>query len=81
MADQADHSARALPPSVFWRVRQIARRGLREVAARLWSSLWQVVIGVGIWSALVLFSRAWLAVFARGPTEALWRRLGYGRGR
>jgi len=39
----------------------------------------QFFLAVGIWLVLVAFSHCWLARFARGPLEALWRRLAYGR--
>ena len=53
MTNQVDHSAPALPSGFLWRVRLAVRRGLRELAARLWSSLWQVVIVAVIMAALV----------------------------
>ena len=53
MTNQADHSARALPSGALWRAGQAARRALRELAARLWTSLWQVVIVAVIMASLV----------------------------
>ncbi|MGK2921988.1 MAG: ATP-binding protein [Methyloceanibacter sp.] len=53
MTNQVDHSAPALPPGLLWRALHAVRRGLRELAARLWSSLWQVVIVAVIMAALV----------------------------
>lgn len=37
--------------------------------------------GVGLFLALSLLSRMWLAVWPQGPAEVLWRRLAYGAGR
>ena len=56
MTNQAEQDARGLPPGLFWRAGQAARRGVRELAARLWTSLWQVVIVAVIMSALVALS-------------------------
>ncbi|ODS04024.1 hypothetical protein AUC71_06365 [Methyloceanibacter marginalis] len=42
-----------MPSGFLWRARLAVRRGLRELAARLWSSLWQVVIVAVIMAALV----------------------------
>ncbi|MGH6735136.1 MAG: ATP-binding protein [Methyloceanibacter sp.] len=53
MSDRAEQSARALPPGLFWRTGQAIRRGLRELAARLWAALWQIVIVAVIMAALV----------------------------
>lgn len=53
MTDQAEQSARPLPSGFLWRARQAIRRGLRELAARLWTSLWQIVIVAVIAASLV----------------------------
>jgi two-component system, OmpR family, phosphate regulon sensor histidine kinase PhoR len=53
LSDQAEQSARALPPSLFWRIGQAAKRGLRELAVRLWTALWQIVIVAVIMASLV----------------------------
>jgi two-component system phosphate regulon sensor histidine kinase PhoR len=53
LSDQAEQSARALPPNLFWRVGQAVRRGVRELAARLWTALWQIVIVAVIMASLV----------------------------
>ena len=53
MTNQADQSARTLPSGLLWRAGQIARRGLRELAARLWAAFWQVVIVAVIMASLV----------------------------
>ena len=39
-----------------------------------------LMIAIGIMSAQMLWSRAWLATHAQGPLETLWRRYTYGRG-
>ena len=36
-----------------------------------------VVVAIAIYSAQVIFSRLWLARFAQGPLEWLWRRASY----
>ena len=56
MSDQAEHGAHALPPGLVWRAGQAARRGLRELAARLWAALWQVVVVAVIMASLVALS-------------------------
>lgn len=53
MTDQAEHRAPALQSSLLWRVRQMARRSLRELATRLWSSFWLLVVFAVIMAALV----------------------------
>jgi len=53
LTNQADQSARTLPPGLLWRAGQIGRRGLRELAARLWGAFWQVVIVAVIMASLV----------------------------
>ena len=53
MTNQAEQSARPLSSGVLWRARQVMVRGLRELAARLWTSLWQIVIVAVIMVALV----------------------------
>lgn len=40
---------------------------------------WALVMGGGLWVLQLFLSRAWLARHTRGPMEALWRRLTYGR--
>ena len=42
-----------MPTGGFWRAGQAVRRGLRELAARLWTSLWLIVIVAVIMAALV----------------------------
>src|SRR5665811_2463396 len=54
--DRADQSARTLPSGLLWRAGQIARRGLRELAARLWGAFWQLVIVAVIMASLVALS-------------------------
>lgn len=53
MTDQVDHNARAVRLGVLWRAGQAARRGLREVLIRLWSSFWPIVVVAVIMAALV----------------------------
>ena len=53
MTNQAEQSARPLPSGIVWRARQAMLRGLRELAARLWTSLWQIVIVAVIMASLV----------------------------
>jgi len=53
LSNQAEQSARALPSGLLLRAGQAIRRGSRELAARLWSSLWQVVIVAVIMASLV----------------------------
>ena len=52
-AEQAEQSSRALPSGLLLRAGQAVRRGLRELAARLWTSLWQIVIVAVIMASLV----------------------------
>jgi uncharacterized protein len=42
------------------------------------SNAWIPALAVPIFSAQLLFSRAWLKRFNYGPLEWLWRRLTYG---
>jgi len=53
LSDQAEQSARALPPGLFWRTGQAVKRGFRELAARLWSAFWQIVVVAVIMASLV----------------------------
>jgi PAS domain-containing protein len=53
LTNQAEQSARPLPSGIVWRARQAMLRGLRELAARLWTSLWQIVIVAVIMASLV----------------------------
>ncbi len=53
MTDQAERNVRALQPSLLWRARQAAGRALRELAIRLWTSFWLVVVVAVIMAALV----------------------------
>lgn len=41
--------------------------------------IWLLVMSLGIWAGLAVFSTAWLSVFSRGPLEWIWRVLTYGR--
>ena len=62
MTNQAEQDARGLPPGLFWRAGHAVRRGFRELAARLWSSLWQVVIVAVIMASLIALSDLSLAL-------------------
>jgi len=53
LTNQAEQNARPLPPGVFWRAGHVVRRGLREFAVRLWTSLWHIVIVAVIMASLV----------------------------
>lgn len=53
MTNQAEQTARPLPSGILWRARQVVVRGLRELAARLWTSLWLIVIVAVIMASLV----------------------------
>lgn len=52
MTNQAEQRARPLPSGALWRARQAVARGWRELAARLWTSLWQIVIVAVIMASL-----------------------------
>jgi two-component system, OmpR family, phosphate regulon sensor histidine kinase PhoR len=53
LSNQAEQSARALPSGLFPRAGQVVRRGLRGLSARLWTSLWLIVIVAVIMASLV----------------------------
>ena len=53
LTNQVEHRARPFAPSLLWRASQALRRGVRELAARLWGALWQVVIVAVIMASLV----------------------------
>ena len=53
MTDQAEHNTRALKQRRSWRARQVAKRGVRAVTAKLWSSFWLIVIVAVIMATLV----------------------------
>jgi uncharacterized protein len=40
---------------------------------------YQILVALGIWLMLVIFSHVWLSRFSQGPMEWLWRRLEYGQ--
>ncbi|MFA9387963.1 MAG: hypothetical protein ACERIE_07845, partial [Methyloceanibacter sp.] len=44
MTNRAEPSAPPLPAGILWRARQAGVRALRGFGARLWMSLWQIVI-------------------------------------
>ncbi len=53
LTDQAEHDGRALRRRRTWRARQVARRGLYALTAKLWSSFWLIVIVAVIMASLV----------------------------
>ena len=53
MTDQVEHDARALRQRRAWRARQVVKRGLRALTAKLWSSFWLIVIVAVIMASLV----------------------------
>ena len=52
MTNQAEQRAGPLPPGVLWRACQAVLRGFRGLAAKLWTSLWQIVIVAVIMASL-----------------------------
>ena len=55
LSDQAEHGGSALAAGLLARA-QAARRGLHEVLARLWASLWPIVAVAVIMVALIGFA-------------------------
>ena len=53
MTDQVEHEARALRQRRAWRARQVVKRGLHALTAKLWSSFWLIVIVAVIMASLV----------------------------
>jgi two-component system phosphate regulon sensor histidine kinase PhoR len=56
LSDQAQQSARALPPGLLGRIGAAVMRPFREVAARLRASLWLIVAVAVIMASLVLIA-------------------------
>jgi len=40
---------------------------------------WLLLIALGVWAVLAVFSASWLKAYRQGPVEWLWRTLSYGR--
>lgn len=53
MTDHAEHDARVPRQRRVWRARQVAKRGLHALTAKLWSSFWLIVIVAVIMASLV----------------------------
>ncbi|WP_108681723.1 ATP-binding protein [Methyloceanibacter sp. wino2] len=53
MTDHAEHDARVPRQRRVWRARQVAKRGLQALTAKLWSSFWLIVIVAVIMASLV----------------------------
>jgi two-component system, OmpR family, phosphate regulon sensor histidine kinase PhoR len=53
LTNQVEHSARAMPAGLFGRAGQAILRAFREIAARLWASLWHIVAVAVIMVTLV----------------------------
>jgi len=62
LSDQTEQSARALPSGLVPRAGQAVRRGVRELAARLWGSLWLIVIVAVIMASLVALGNLTVAL-------------------
>ncbi len=56
MSDQVEHRVPALPGGLLGRAMQAVIRGFRELGARLWTSLWQIVAVAVIMVSLVLIA-------------------------
>lgn len=56
MSDQAEHRIPALPGGLLGKAVQAVIRGFRELAARFWASLWQIVAVAVIMVSLVLIA-------------------------